>query len=173
MKNWFRKDELSDFEREIIENVEKNGCHINAVFDPEGKDPSFAYSVGFTKTLEKVGRGKNPEVIMFGLPDEVYGPAINELLAMAAAGQSLNDGTRIDKFFGSYDAVFRTVHPSQITEEYFTSALWYHRTQMGRQLDNVAMIVWPDSNGTFPWESECEEWVKNDQPALYEPRLHS
>ncbi len=173
MRNWFHKDGLSRFERELIANVDKHGCHINGVFDPDGEDPSFAYSIGFTKTLEKVGLPGFPEVVVSGLPGDVCGPAINGLLAMCAAGQRLDDGTRLEKFFGDYDAVVRKVHPSQISEDLFNSAIWFHRTQMERELVDIAMIVWPDSNGVFPWDDACEQWVKDDQPALYEPRLRS
>ena len=163
--------ELTEFEREIIANVEKHGCHIMGVFDPEGAEPNFAYSVGFTRTLEKVGKPDCPEVILFGLPRDVVGPAINSLLAMCAAGQTLRDGERLESFFAAYDAVVRMVHETRIEEKYLNSALWYHRTQMGRSLSKVAMIVWPDRNSVFPWEEGCEEWVRRDQPALYEPRL--
>lgn len=173
MRNLFKRDGLSAFEREIVSNIEKHGCHIMAVFDPNGDKPSFAYSVGYTRTLEKIGKRDCPEVIMFGLPRDVVGPAINSLLAMCAAGQTLDDGDRLESFFGEYDAVVRIVHETQIAEEYLNSALWYHRTQMGRSLRKVAMIFWPDQNGVFPWEEGCEEWVRRDQPALYEPRLDS
>ncbi|MCL9998652.1 MAG: DUF4262 domain-containing protein [Erythrobacter sp.] len=173
MKNWFKRDGLTAYERDIVENIEKHGCHITGVFDPDGDAPSFAYSVGFTRTLEKTGNPDYPEVIMFGLPREVVGPAINSLLAMCAAGQPLVEGERLEAFFGEYDAVVRLVHETQIVENYLNSAMWYHRTQMGRPLRDVAMIVWPDATGLYPWEEGCEAWVQSDQPALYEPRLDS
>ncbi len=173
MRNWFKKDGLSKGEREIVGNVDKHGCHLNGVFDPEGDEPNFVYSIGFTKTLEKVGIPDFPEVIIFGLPGDFCGPAINQLLAMCAAGQELNEGVRLDEFFGDYDGIVRLVHPSRIEEEYLNSAMWYHRTHMDRELLKVAQLVWPDASGVFPWEEGCEEWVRADQPALYEPRLAS
>ena len=173
MRNWFKKEGLSEIERKIVANVDMHGCHLNGVFDPDGEGPSFVYSIGFTKTLEKTGKPGYPEVIIFGLPGDFCGPAINQLLAMCAAGQSLSEGEHLEGFFGDYDGVVRMVHPSQIDEDYFNSAMWFHRTQMDRELTNVAMLVWPDASGIYPWEDGCEEWVRADQPAIYEPRLSS
>lgn len=172
MKGWFRRDTLNEAERQIVANVDKHGCHINAVFDADGNDPSFAYSIGFPKTLAKVNKGDAPEVIAFGLPNEVYGPAINALLAMCAAELDLVEGERIPCFFGEYDCVVRTVHGSWIEDEYLASAIWYHRTQLGRELTKVSMLVWPDEEHRFPWEDGCADWVRAVQPTLYEPRLN-
>jgi Domain of unknown function (DUF4262) len=173
LRNWFRKDGLSKIEREIISNVDLHGCHLNGVFDPDGQEPSFVYSIGFTKTMQKLNKPDFPEVIICGLPGDYCGTAINELLAVCAAGQELHEEARIEGFFGDYDGIVRMVHQSRIDEEFFNSAIWYHRTQMNRELEKVAMLVWPDANGVFPWEDGCEVWVKKDQPALYEARLAS
>ena len=173
MRSRFYKGTLNDLEREIVANVDKHGCHINAVFDPDGNDPSFAYSVGFTKTLAKLNKVDVPEVIAFGLPDEVYGPAFNTLLAMCAADLDLVEGERIPGFFGDYDCIVRAVHGSWIEDAYLASAIWYHRTQMNRELTNVVMLTWPDADHLFPWEDGCADWVRSVQPPLYEPRLNS
>lgn len=173
MLKWFRKGGATPFEKQIIANVDKHGCHINWIFDEGQSDPAFAYSIGFTKTLGKTNKHDMPEVILFGLPQETCANAINSLLAMCAAGQSLADGTVIEKFFGDYDCVIRKVDESWITQSHFASALWYHRTQMDQPLERVVMLVWPDVEHKFPWDQGCAEWVRNDQPALYEPRLNS
>lgn len=156
---------VTAFEQQIVENVDRHGCHINWVFDAEVPEPPFAYSVGFTKTLGA------PEVILFGLPQETCGPAINALLQMCAAGMTLEEGQVIPEFFGEYDCTVRMVHESWLTEEYFASALWYHRTQMGQALRHVAMIVWPDEHHRFPWDGGCADWVRADQPALYNSKV--
>lgn len=158
---------MNDFEQKIVQNVDRHGCHINWIFDPDEPAPSFAYSIGFTKTLGV------PEVILFGLPQDTCGPAINALLKMCAAGMPLAEGEFIPEFFGAYDCAIRLVHESWLTEEYFASALWYHRTQMGQPLRHVAMIVWPDKSHRFPWDDGCADWVRVDQPALYNPKVLS
>ena len=172
MRNWFKKGGLTSYERSIVDNVDKHGCFITAVFDPDG-DPlsSFAYSIGFAKTAEKAGVKPLPEVILFGLPNNVYAPAINELLQIGIGGFPMVDGAKVEKFLGEFDCVFRAVHESWLTEEYLNSAMWYHRTQMNRKLEDVMMVVWPDASHRFPWDNGCDEWVRSAQPALYQPRI--
>lgn len=165
MMNWFRKGGATPFERDIIDNVEKHGCHLNWVFDENDGDPAFAYSIGFTKTVG------GPEVIVFGLPQSTCGEIINSMLALRARGLVLDEGVRIAGIFGEYDCIARTVHESWLIQSYFASALWYHRTQMGQPLTDVAMLVWPDADHKFPWENGCADWVRADQPELYNPRL--
>lgn len=156
---------INEFEQTIIDHVNRHGCHINWVFDENSAVPAFAYSIGFTKTVGA------PEVVMFGLARETCGPAINALMAMCAAGQTLTEGTRIHQFFGPYDCVIRMVDPSWLIRDYFASAIWYHQTQSGEPLREVAMVVWPDAEHKFPWEEGCADWVRADQPPLYEPRI--
>jgi hypothetical protein len=163
----FRKKPIDAFEKAIIHNVDRHGCHINWIFDEDKSDPPFAYSIGFTKTLGL------PEVVLYGLPRETAGPAINALLAMCAAGQPLDDGARLERFFGEYDCIVRRVDESWLIQSHFASALWYHKTQMGSVFESAVMLVWPDADHKFPWEEGCAEWVRNDQPALYEPRIYS
>ncbi|MBX9886291.1 MAG: DUF4262 domain-containing protein [Novosphingobium sp.] len=165
MLGWFKKGGVTDYEREIIANVEKHGCHVNWVFDEQDGDPAFAYSIGFTKTVG------GPEVILFGLPQETCGQAINYLLVLRAGGLALVEGARISGIFGDYDCIVRMVHESWLIQSYFASALWYHRTQMEQPLTEVAMLVWPDADHVFPWEEGCADWVRADQPELYLPRL--
>jgi len=155
------------FEREIIANVEAHGCHINWIFSEDEDVPAFAYSIGFTRTAGV------PEVILFGLPQDTCYPVINNLLAQCVAGQTLDDWVRIDSLFNGYDCVVRSVDEGWLIQSYFASALWYFRTQMDSSLRRVAMLVWPDADHRFPWEEGCADWVRHDQPALYQPRLNS
>lgn len=165
MMDWFKEGGATDYERKIIANVEKHGCHINWVFDENEENPAFAYSIGFTKTVG------GPEVILFGLPQDTCVTAINQLLVMRAGGLVIEELAQISGIFGDYDCIARMVHESWLIQSYFASALWYHRTQMGQPLVDVAMLVWPDANYRYPWEECCADWVRTDQPELYNPRL--
>ena len=165
MMNWFKKGGATPYERDIIKNVEKHGCHINWVFDEKDSNPAFAYSIGFTKTVG------GPEVILFGLPQETCAQTINHMLVLRAGGLVLEEGARVSGIFGEYDCIVRMVDESWLIQSYFASALWYHRTQMGQPLAEVAMLVWPDADHVFPWEDGCADWVRADQPELYHPRL--
>lgn len=166
-----RNDGMDDFQRNIIKNVDKHGCFIHAVPPLDEGFPSYAYSIGFTKTSELAKTTSLPEVVLFGLPDEVNGPAINYLLQLGVGGFSFSEGERISEIFGEYDAIVRMVDESWLVDGLFESMLWYHSSQMGGTKPKVAMLVWPDTELLFPWDEGCAEWVRASQPAIYEPRL--
>lgn len=158
----------NDFERKIIDNVAAHGCHINFVFDPEGDEPSFAYSVGFEHTVGK------PEVIVFGLPNEIIQPMINIILRLCKEGLVMNDWTQVDGLLDGHRCFARNVIPEFIVPEYFNSAIWYHRSRTGEQLSRAVQIVWPGAvDGLFPWDEACDAGVRDWQPALWTRNLNS
>lgn len=58
---WFSRGErLNDYERDLLDNVDRHGWYCTAVYGDEA-GPGFAYSVGFTTSLAA------PEFIIFGL----------------------------------------------------------------------------------------------------------
>jgi len=152
------------YEEDVVRFVESDGCFVVSVFDEEGNNPPFSYSVGFTKSLGQ------PEVILYGLERESAHPLINDTYALCKNGLRLGDWTEVDDLFRDYRCIARAVDESWIIQSKFASALWYHQTQMGTGLQDVVQLVWPDADGLFPWENGCAEWVKRDQIALYEPR---
>ena len=156
----------TDYERQIVDCVEHAGCFVVSVFPNEGSDDlPFSYSVGFTKSLGQ------PEVILLGLPSDTGHALVNDLFVMCRNGQRLTDGAQIDDLVPNFPVVARAVDESWIVQSYFASALWYHRTQMGGALQDAVQIVWPDADCNFPWDDGCADWVRADQPALYEPRI--
>jgi uncharacterized protein DUF4262 len=156
----------TDYERKIIDCVERFGCFAVSVFPDETvRDPPFTYSVGFTKSLGQ------PEVVFCGLSGDTGHALVNDLFAMCSEGLQLSDGVRVNDLVANYPVVAREVDESWIVQSYFASALWYHRTQMDAGLQDVVQIVWPDADSSFPWDDGCAEWVKADQLAFYEPRM--
>lgn len=156
----------TDYERQIIDCVDRYGCFITTVLPEDQADgPPFCYSVGFTRTFAL------PEVIFLGLPADTGHALVNDLAAMCRDGLRIGDGQRVDGLISNYPAIARTVDESWIIQSYFASALWFHRTQMDAPLRDVLQMVWPDPQGFYPWDKSCAEWVKSDQPALYQPRL--
>jgi hypothetical protein len=155
---------LTDYEREIIANVERTGCHITSVFDPDGDSPPFAYSTGFPRSF---GVG---EVIVFGLPGELAAAMINEVTDRIAGGSlQLADGAEIADLLTDHVCVVRRVHPEQIVPELFNSAIWYANTQMGTDLAEAWQIFWPPiGTSLMPWDPDCTADVCALQPALYE-----
>lgn len=163
--SWQELDEdFDDYERKILETIDEFGCYVTVVFDPEGEEPRFAYSVGFPHTVQQ------GEVIVFGLPTELLGSMINTTLRQCREdGLELHEGVRIEGLLEGFDVIARRVHPARIEREYFNSAMWHHMGRYGEPLTKVFQLVWPSAaTGLFPWDKGVAQHVIDAQPALYE-----
>lgn len=155
----------NEFETKLIQNIEKHGCQVNYVFDPDGIDPDFSYSIGFPKSLGQ------PEVIIFGLPTKLMHSVINNVRDQCREGLRLSDGGVVEALLEGHVCTLKAVHKSQLVADYFGSAIWYHRDQLGTEMTEAFQIVWPGAlNSLFPWDEGCSPDVIEAQPALYEPR---
>jgi hypothetical protein len=155
-------DELTDFERKIIDNVRKHGCHINYVFDPNGEDPAFAYSVGFHETLGQ------PEVIVFGLSADLMKFMINETMRQCRAGLRLEDGMQLHGLLEGHWCMPCAIPSENIRREHFNSAMWFRRLTTGEDMEDAFQIVWPGAeDGLFPWEDGASPQVRNLQLCLF------
>jgi len=156
-----RKD--TDYEREILKNVAEHGCHIRVVFDPEGDSPSHAYSAGVPETVGQ------PEVILFGLPNNVMHFMVNETLDQCREGLRLENGIEIEGLLDGHRCIARGVNPAFIVRDYFNSAMWLRRRLADEEPTRAFQIVWPGAiDGLFPWDPDCADDVRRLQPALYE-----
>ncbi|MBV7264853.1 DUF4262 domain-containing protein [Erythrobacter ani] len=154
---------LNEFEERILQNIADHGCQVNHVFDPDGASPRFSYSVGLPKTVGQ------PEVIVFGLKNDVMHSMINALLDQCRSGLELQDGLIIDDLLDDYECVAKKVLPENIVSDWFASAIWYERYRTGQNMSAAFQIVWPGvQQRLFPWEATCDETVIDAQPALYE-----
>ena len=159
---------LNDDQSKLVANVHEYGCHVTTVFDPDGNDPTFSYSVGFTETAGQ------PEVIIFGLDGGLMHRMINATLDLCRQGQIIQDWTSLDGLLEGHRCIARSVSAQFIVPEYLHSAIWYHRTQMGKTLDDVVQIVWPGAvQGLYPWDEGCDDSVIARQPALYRMDLNA
>jgi hypothetical protein len=153
---------LNDYEEKLIANVRDHGCQVTSVFDPEGKQIPFSYSIGFWETVGQ------PEAIIFGLNSQMGHYALMETLRQCKAGLALRNGQQLDSLLQDYDVVCiaRDVEPRNLVPEYFNSALWYHRYRGSATPLAAVQLVWPDE-GVWPWEPEASAEFLEEQPALY------
>lgn len=157
---------LTEYEQDIIDNIEEYGCQVTSVFDPDGNDPGFAYSIGFAKTVAQ------PEVIIFGLATKLMHSMINGILEQCRSGLKLSDGVVVDDLLEGFQCVVKEVHASQIEEGYFNSSMWFHSREFGAELTEALQIFWPGAQDRkFPWDAGSSDYVRTMQPALYEPRM--
>lgn len=158
---------LSDFEKRIISNIEQHGCQVNHVFDPDGNDPGFSYSIGFPTSVGQ------PEAIVFGLRSEVMHFMINELLDQCEAGLIMSDGGRVSGLLEGVDCELREVIPAKIKVENFSSAIWYARACIGEPMKRAFQVVWPGAvDKLYPWDEGADREVVRLQPQLYEGSVH-
>jgi hypothetical protein len=155
----------SEYERNILANVEEHGWFCTSVFDPDGDAPSFSYSVGFTKTLD------SPEFIVFGLPAKLMHSMLWKVFRLIKAGKQPEDHQRWSDLLEGFDCISRVVHPTNIVRDYLNSAMWLWRTQLGHDEPLQAFqLVWPSSEtGLFPWDADCAQIVRDYQPPLWLP----
>jgi hypothetical protein len=69
----------------IAENIEQYGCHL-ALLSPTDYLPGFAYSIGLYQKFQ------HPELICFGLDQDVLGAVLNHARDLIEAGERLVPG---------------------------------------------------------------------------------
>jgi len=146
----------NDYERRVLANVEKFGWHYTSVFPEEGENsPRFTYSVGLYHSYDQ------PEFIIFGLDSKVA-YALLDTLANAAATKTMYP---LDEPCGAlvigYDCVFMEV-PRQRFNDYVFSALWFY----AEVEFPLYQVVWPDSDGRYPWNEAYIDDPLHPQPVL-------
>ena len=76
---------------------------------------------------------------------------------------------RVADLIEGFDCVIRkAVHPMTWTENTL-SANWFWRQSGNEGNPEVYQIVWPGAQqGLFPWEEDCDQFVIDVQPHLWE-----
>lgn len=149
---WRLHDGIEDL---ILRNVEEYGCHVMRIAaDDEG--PGFAYSIGVVRTFQQ------PELICFGLDEDLLPSVVNEVCDRMADGEQFEDGGKVPALIAGRDCVLRRVQRSHYPA-YLPFARWYYDSD---DFD-VLQIVWPDEQGRYPWDDGFQS--HDLQPRLWEP----
>jgi len=153
---------LTDYEINLLKNVDKHGWHATTVFDPKGHNPSFTYSTGFAKSLNK------PEFIVFGLSNDLMHDMLWEIYEQLKAGAIPEDGMRWKNVLEGFDCISKKAKHPDLFDRYATTAswLWNYEKQIGEP--EVFQLVWPGAQqGLFPWEEDCDSYVVEQQFPLW------
>lgn len=149
-----RTEDLQAAERKLFDDIEEYGVHI--VHVPEEDDaPGFSFTVGLWHTFEQ------PEVVVFGLAEEVAHDLLNALADDAAEDKKFLADTRHDGVLVGYPVRFIAVPKAQY-DDYLGSAVWAYE---GDDFPCV-QLVWPDKQGRWPWEAGVREGFAAAQPVL-------
>ena len=120
--------------------------------------PEWAFSVGIFHTLF------HPEIILFGLDLKTCSDIINEIGAQVRNGKRFDrDGEFADIFADRCKCAFKPVASTHVAT-YMGFAQWFYQDDPFPLLQ----CFWPDKNGKFPWENDCDRYVAENQPLLFE-----
>lgn len=126
----------------ILDLIDEYGRAVQGIFDPEGKEPPYHYTVGNAE------QGL-PEVIVSGLCHDVGHYVVNRASREALEGTvTLVPGTVLTGYLGSdseYDAVVCAVsdrHGASIARILYGSNV------------EVVQLVYTDAAGRYPWDLE-------------------
>ena len=117
--------------------------------------PPFSYTIGLHHSYAQ------PEFIIFGLDAGISHSILGVLAKAAAAGEMYALDEPCDALIDNYSCVFVEVPKSQY-EDYVLSALWLN----GSNAFPLYQVVWPDSEGRFPWHKDAAEDFTLEQPVL-------
>ena len=152
----------SEYERKLLSTIDEHGWQFTFVFDPDGEEPDFGYSVGFTKTL------KAPEFIIFGLPKDLMSSMLWEVYRQIQSGTEPEDGMAWEGLLEGFSCISRKAIHKELHTEYTVSANWLWRENGNVGAPEVFQLVWPGAQqGLFPWEEGCVQDVIDGQPALW------
>ncbi|MFD1158403.1 DUF4262 domain-containing protein [Roseovarius aestuarii] len=153
----------SDQERDILSTVEQYGWLFRFVFDADGEDPDFGYSVGFTKSLDA------PEFIVFGLQKDLMHHMLGEVYHQMESGRRPEDGMQWDDLLEGFQCISRKAIRRDLHTKYTTAADWLWRDSGNKGEPEVYQLVWPGAQqGLFPWEEGCQKNVIDLQPHLWD-----
>lgn len=145
-------DPRDDDDRQVLRDVAESGCHVVGVLGDE-TGPAFAYSIGLFHNYD------HPEILLFGLAHDLMHRLINNMRDEIQGGARFVPGSSYPEILARFDCHFLPVHRS-----HFRELLGYARWFYGGDEFQAIQCVWPDMQGHFPWQPECNPKLKHLQP---------
>lgn len=149
---------------QVLADVEEHGVHVVHVADGGDEDAAgaaarvrapYSYSIGLFHHFDQ------PEVVVFGLDEEVAQDLIDLIADEASEGRRFHAGTDHRDLLSHYPVRFLPVPPHWRTRLLGTAALVY-----GEQPFEVVQLVWPDKQGRWPWSEGVRDGFAGLQPVL-------
>lgn len=147
---------MDERDQKALNDIEEFGCHVLNVMEGED-EPSFTYTIGINKKQSK------PDVVIFGLKTDLAHSMANNYKSRLLQGEIFLPGKFYADFLGDFDVCFVKV-AKKYFEEYFGWGLWFYD---GDDFE-VLQMVWPTTDGVWPWDDEKTDFYKWAQPILDE-----
>jgi hypothetical protein len=142
-------------ERKLIADIKRSGVHILHIFDAEGEEPEFSYSVGLWHTRN------HPEVLIYGLKSDLRQSVINYIKNETKLGRSFRDGESAEGVLPGFTVYFQAL-PLDQYKEHLGWAEWFYD---GTEFPAVQML-WPNTSGVYPWDDAADDYLRWVQPIL-------
>jgi hypothetical protein len=148
------EDQIDPREQKALEDIRTHGCHVIHVLE-EGSLPPFSYSVGIQQT------SKVPEVMVVGLNRELAHFIVNEYNRRVRLGDEFFSGHADSGFLEGFDVRFERVAKAHYPT-YLGWDLWLY----GGAGFEAVQVIYPTTDGIWPWDSAAPSWFKEQQPLL-------
>lgn len=146
---------MDQYEEKALKDIEEYGCHILHVMEDD-EYPGFTYSIGIEKTSGQ------PEIIVTGLKQEIAHWIANEYNNRVKAGEVFKPDEYYSDFLDGFEVTFKEVEQEHYSE-YFGWANWLYNGNNFK----VLQLIYPNTSGVWPWDSEAPEDFKWFLPKLY------
>jgi hypothetical protein len=145
----------SDPEKKILDDVKQFGFHVGIIAEDEYL-PGFAYTIGLFKTY------KHPEIIVFGLNNEIMHGILNELGSEIKKGKSFSPNKDYDNIISNFPVKLIEIK-KEYYQDYFGYGGWFYENKFEFP---AYQLVWTDKENKYPWEDGFYEKWKFKQPIL-------
>jgi hypothetical protein len=159
----FWKSETDRWVERVAKSIRKQGFAGVPVGD-FGREMNWIYTVGLMETFQA------PEIIIFDLPLDAAADAVSSIIDGLRTRTDIPAEGVLYEGEGAPPAVWRRVHPSQISGAgWFALAKLYYERQGRPETLEALQLVLPAPDGALPWSEGYPERLRKLQPALYEP----
>jgi len=161
------QDPENDWDMTLYRDIVRQGCTILQITSDEGKpdiNSEFVYSVGFYLNL------KHPEFLIMGILGDSVGNFMKSLFHYVESGKTISEGHTVRHDFGTDEKKMIAKWVSR--ERYFDYlgwGCWFYRSLLWKVRPiaehkfPVLQLFWPDKNGFYPWEPDCNPVAKRVQ----------
>lgn len=144
-----------DQDRALLSDVEGHGWHVVKVPEIENS-PGWAFSIGLHHSFG------HPEIVVFGLPDELLHQMINSLGEDIRGGASFPADSMADGILEGYSCEIKAVDPVWYPP-FLGYATWFYQ---GVDFPFV-QCLWPDQEGNYPHHPNFDQGLIGYQPLLW------
>lgn len=123
----------------------------------DGKTPPFSYTVGMTETYGC------PELIIFGVGQNVADAVFNGMAGKIKSGERFSDGDLVHELLNVPVAV-KSVS-SEIAKPFALNVV--SRYKGTKHAPAFQQIVYPDQSGKYPWENGYDDGRRRIQSELW------